>query len=116
MKRTLLLTGIHLRVADLSRSVEFYSGRLGFTVARKSATEARLSTGVGTPELLTLSERANARPAPREAAGLFHAALLFPTRAGLGTWLQFTAEKAVDLILQSPSPSVTESAGTAMIC
>ena len=41
MKRTLHLTAIHLRVADLSRSVEFYSSRLGFTVARKSATEAK---------------------------------------------------------------------------
>jgi catechol 2,3-dioxygenase len=96
MKRTLHLTAIHLRVADLTRSVEFYSSRLGFTVARRSATEAKLSTGVGTPELLTLTERVNARPAPREAAGLFHAAVLFPTRAALGTWLQFTAEKAVD--------------------
>jgi catechol 2,3-dioxygenase len=96
MKRTLHLTAVHLRVANLSRSVEFYSGRLGFTVMRQSRTEAKLSTAAGAPELLTLTERINARPPPRDAAGLFHVAMLFPTRSGLGTWLQFTAEKAVD--------------------
>src|SRR5688572_25328901 len=96
MTRTLQLTAIHLRVSDLSRSVEFYSGRLGFAIVRQSATEARLSTAADATELLTLTERRSARTPPREAAGLFHVAMLFPNRAGLGTWLQFTAEKAVD--------------------
>jgi catechol 2,3-dioxygenase len=44
---------------------------------------------------LFLETSADARPAPREAAGLFHAALLFPDRASLGVWLRRAAERRI---------------------
>ncbi|MGH7945011.1 MAG: VOC family protein [Opitutaceae bacterium] len=96
MTPTLHLIAVRLHVSDLARSLDFYARRLGFFVARESATEAELGSSSDAAPILTLVGRKSARPAPREAAGLFHAALLFPNRGGLGTWLQFTAEKGVD--------------------
>jgi catechol 2,3-dioxygenase len=96
MTSTLQLTAVHLRVADLARSLEFYARNLGFAVARQNGTDVELSVSADSPSILTLTEQRNAPHAPREAAGLFHAALLFPDRAALGGWLQFAAEKGVD--------------------
>lgn len=95
MTPSLQLTSVELRVPDLTRSVEFYT-RLGFVVARRDATHAELATAPGAPALLTLSEDRTASPAPRDAAGLFHAALLLPSRAALGGWLKHAAEHGVE--------------------
>ena len=81
------VTSVHLRVADLARSVDFYTRQLGFVVARASPAHASLATSSGAPALLALTEDRAAPPAPGDAAGLFHAALLLPTRAALGAWL-----------------------------
>jgi catechol 2,3-dioxygenase len=97
MTPSLQLTAIRLRVADLARSVEFYVGRLGFAVHEKTgAQQVTLATGHGMPALLTLEEAADAPTAPRDAAGLFHAALLFPRAAGLGGWLRLAASHGVE--------------------
>jgi catechol 2,3-dioxygenase len=96
MTPTLQLSAVHLRVADLSRSVDFYGRILGFSIVRQSATEAELAPSAEAAAILTLSEGRKALHVAREAAGLFHVALLFPTRAALGSWLQFSAEKGVD--------------------
>ena len=103
MSPSLQVTSIHLRVADLARSVEFYAGQLGFTVLNSSAGRAALAPATGTqapaPDkadgILALTEERAARPAPREAAGLFHAALLLPSRAALGAWLRLATERGV---------------------
>jgi catechol 2,3-dioxygenase len=50
----------------------------------------------GAPAILTLSEESAAPPAPHDAAGLFHAALLLPSRAALGAWLRFAADRGVE--------------------
>ncbi len=92
---TLALTHIRLRVADLARSVEFYR-LLGFVVSQQTNTHVDLSPTVGAPSILTLTADPTAVPAPRDAAGLFHAALLFPSRAALGAWLRHAAEAGVE--------------------
>jgi len=96
MTASLQVTSIHLRVPDLARSVKFYT-TLGFVVAQRDTMHAELTTAPGAPALLTLSEDRTAPPAPRDAAGLFHAALLFPTRAALGGWLKHAAGQGVEL-------------------
>jgi catechol 2,3-dioxygenase len=92
---SLQLRSIHLRVSDLARSVGFYAGQLGFVVVRQTAGAAELATSPAGPALLTLTEDRTAPAPPPNAAGLFHAALLLPTRAALGHWLRRTAETGV---------------------
>lgn len=80
---------LSLSVADLTRSLAFYSDSIGFTVLRQDTSGATLGTD-GTP-LLLLHEYPGAAPWPRDRAsytGLYHFAVLLPTRADLGQWLQ----------------------------
>jgi len=96
MASTLQLTAVHLRVADLARSVAFYVGQLGFVAVKSTAVRAELAVAPDAPALLTLTEDRIARPAPSDAAGLFHAALLLPSRAALGGWLRFAGDHGVE--------------------
>lgn len=75
-----------LTVADLDRSIAFYTGPLGFRVLSRDGGEATL--GAGDRSLLHLTEYPGARPWPGHATGLYHFAILLPTRADLGRWLR----------------------------
>ena len=97
MTPTLQLTSVHLRVADLARSVNFYAGALGFIVATRDAAHAELTTVDGAPPLLTLTKDRAASGPSRDDAGLFHAALLFPSRAKLGSWLKHAVSRGLEL-------------------
>ena len=77
---------VSLTVADLDRSIAFYTGPLGFEVIAREGTEATL--GAGGKPLLYLTEYSGARPWPGFATGLYHFAILLPTRADLGRWLR----------------------------
>jgi catechol 2,3-dioxygenase len=94
MSTSLVLESIHLRVSDVAQSAEFYADRLGFKTRHVGDNDAELTTEPGGPPLLVLSETKN-WPAPRDAAGLFHAALLLPNRAALADWLRFAANAGV---------------------
>jgi catechol 2,3-dioxygenase len=93
---SLSLTAIHLRTSDLARSLEFYTRKLGFVVIAANKGQAELATSEEATPILILGEQRNARPPPRDAAGLFHAAVLFPNRMALGAWLQFSAAHGLD--------------------
>src|SRR4051812_23738593 len=77
---TLRLGPVHVVVRELDRSVAWYQEALGLTVHRHEADLAELGAPDGT--VLVLHEDAQARPAGRHA-GLYHYALLFPSREGL---------------------------------
>ncbi len=77
---------VSLTVADLDRSISFYTGPLGFEVIARQGSDAALGAG-GTP-LLYLTEQKGAKPWPGHATGLYHFAILLRTRADLGRWLQ----------------------------
>ena len=77
---TLRLGAVELTVTDLARSVAFYEDVLGLQVHSRSTDAGRAALGAGEEDLVVLHEDAAARPAGRHA-GLFHFALLFPTRA-----------------------------------
>jgi catechol 2,3-dioxygenase len=85
---------VHLTVADLERSLGFYRAAVGLDVLERGA--GRASLGAGGVELLVLAEEPGARPAPRNT-GLFHYALLVPTRADLARWLAHAARERVPL-------------------
>ena len=78
---------VALTVADLDRSLAYYTNALGFQVLQQSDADAVLGAA-GTP-LLFLRQQAGARPWPTDAVtGLYHFAILLPTRANLGRWLR----------------------------
>lgn len=80
---------VALTVADLKRSLTFYTEIFGFTLLDQKAGEATL----GTPSapLLLLREETGATPWPHDQygyTGLYHFAVLVPTRRDLGRWLR----------------------------
>ncbi len=78
---------ITLVVRDLARSRAFYEDVLGF-----AAHDGKLSPPGGRV-LIELQERRDAVPKPRRSAGLYHFAILVPSRAALGRSLRRLAEK-----------------------
>jgi catechol 2,3-dioxygenase len=74
---------VHLTVADLARSLDYYQRLLGLQVHGRENGTAQL--GAGEEDLLVLHEEPGAEPAPRNT-GLFHFALLVPSRHDLARW------------------------------
>ncbi len=80
---------VHLTVANLERSLAFYQDRLGFQLRRRSGQTAYL--GAGGPDLLLLTEQPGARQVSR-VTGLYHFAILTPSRVALAQSLRRLAE------------------------
>ena len=78
---TIRLGPAHLIVTDLDRSIEFYERSIGLQVRDRDAATAVLWAG-GAGDLLVLEAEPGARPAGRHA-GLYHVALLHPSRVEL---------------------------------
>lgn len=95
MNESLQLQSVHLRVADLDRSIAFYSRQLGLHLAHRDDQNATFAAAESTPVLLQITEDRAAKLPPRDAAGLFHAALLLPTRGALGNWLHQAVDAGV---------------------
>src|SRR5947199_10372394 len=74
---------VTLRVANLERSRRFYEGILAFQPIEQGPGKVVLGDQDKQP-LLELIEVPGAAPQPRRATGLYHVAILFPTRADLG--------------------------------
>jgi catechol 2,3-dioxygenase len=74
------LGATHLTVTDLDRSVAFYQDAIGLRVHRRDDGVAALGTGAD--DVLVLTEQPGARP-PGRHAGLYHVALLYPSREEL---------------------------------
>lgn len=85
---------VHLRVSDLDRAIAFYRDALGFELQQKGGEAAFLSAGGYHHHIgLNTWQSQGGTPAPPGATGLFHLAVLYPSRAELG--------KAVDRALQA---------------
>jgi catechol 2,3-dioxygenase len=79
---TLRLGPVHLKVADLARSLSFYRDLLGLDIEVEDGDGIWL--GPADRPLLVLHPIAGARPKPARSTGLYHYALLLPDRAQLG--------------------------------
>ena len=76
---------VHLKVADLERAIAFYCGVLGFDVTQRFGSGAAFLGAGGYHHHLGLNtwESEGGTPPPPGHTGLYHAALLYPTRADL---------------------------------
>ena len=76
---------VHLKVADLQRALDFYCGLLGFEVTTMYGEEAAFISAGGYHHHIGLNtwySKNGSQPA-RNAVGLFHTAILYPTRKDL---------------------------------
>jgi len=81
---------VHLKVADLGRALGFYRDVLGFTVTQRYGTQAVFLSAGGYHHHIGLNtwESAGGHPPAPGTTGLFHAAILYPTRAALADALR----------------------------
>ena len=81
---------VHLKVADLERSLKFYRDILGFEVMQYYGSSAVFVSAGGYHHHIGLNTwySKDAPPAPVRSAGLFHVAILYPTRKDLAVILK----------------------------
>jgi catechol 2,3-dioxygenase len=81
---------IHLKVADLERAISFYSDALGFELTERYGRQAAFLSAGGYHHHIGLNtwESQGGQPPPAGSTGLFHAAILYPTRADLADALR----------------------------
>jgi catechol 2,3-dioxygenase len=89
---------IHLKVSDIERSLAFWRDVLGFEVMQRRPGAVFLSAG-GYHHHVALNtwESAGGPPPPRGTTGLYHVALVYPSRAALGRALARVLEAGVNL-------------------
>jgi catechol 2,3-dioxygenase len=81
---------VHLKVADLDRALGFYCGVLGFELTQRLSSGAAFISAGGYHHHIGLNtwESQGGHPPPPGTTGLFHTAILYPTRAALADALQ----------------------------
>lgn len=81
---------MHLKVADLDRSLDFYCGVLGFELTQRHGSQAAFISAGGYHHHIGLNtwESAGGSPPPAGTTGLYHLAILYPTRAALADALR----------------------------
>ena len=81
---------VHLKVADLQRSLDFYCGILGFQLTQRYGAQAAFISAGGYHHHIGLNtwESLGGTPPTPGHTGLFHTAILYPTRAALADALR----------------------------
>src|SRR5947199_1241168 len=76
---------VHLKVADLDRALGFYHGVLGFEITDRWGESAAFLSAGGYHHHIGLNtwESLGGRPPPAGTTGLYHLAILYPTRRAL---------------------------------
>ena len=90
---------VHLKVADLDRALGFYVGVLGFELESRFGDSAAFVAAGGYHHHIGLNtwESLGGSPPPAGSTGLFHTAILYPTRAALADALRRLIEAGVPL-------------------
>ena len=90
---------VHLKVADLDRALKFYCGVLGFELQQKFGTQAAFISAGGYHHHIGLNtwESAGGSPPPPRSTGLYHVAILYPTRALLADAVRRVLAAGVEL-------------------
>src|SRR4051812_34357228 len=81
---------VHLKVSDLERAIGFYHGVLGFEVMQRMGSGAAFLSAGGYHHHIGLNtwESEGGQPPGTGTTGLYHLAILYPTRAALGDALR----------------------------
>ena len=81
---------VHLKVANLQRALDFYCGVLGFELTQRYGEEAAFVSAGGYHHHIGLNtwESRDGSPPPKGTTGLYHFAILYPTRAALANALR----------------------------
>ena len=90
---------VHLKVADLDRSLDFYCGVLGFELTGRMGDEAAFISAGGYHHHIGLNtwESAGGKAPPPGTTGLYHAAIRYPTRRALADALKRLGEAGISL-------------------
>ena len=90
---------VHLKVASLRRALDFYHGVLGFEVTQQMGSQAAFLSAGGYHHHIGLNtwESLGASPPPPGTTGLYHLAILYPSRAELARALQQLMEAGISL-------------------
>src|SRR6188768_3721236 len=90
---------VHLKVADLGRALRFYCGVLGFGIIQRYGAQAAFVSAGGYHHHIGLNtwESRGGSPPPPGTTGLYHTAVLYPTRKALADALQRVLEAGVPL-------------------
>jgi catechol 2,3-dioxygenase len=89
---------VHLKVADLERSLSFYCGVLGFELTQRMGGEAAFVSAGSYHHHIGLNtwDSRSGSPPPAGTTGLFHVGILYPTRAALADALRRLMKARVD--------------------
>jgi catechol 2,3-dioxygenase len=90
---------VHLKVADLERALAFYVGVLGFELTQRFGTQAAFVSAGGYHHHIGLNtwESFGGAPPPAGTTGLYHLAILYPTRAALADALRRLVKAGIAL-------------------
>jgi catechol 2,3-dioxygenase len=90
---------VHLKVADLDRALGFYCGVLGFELKQRFGAQAAFISAGGYHHHIGLNtwESRGGSPPAAGTTGLFHTAILYPTRADLADALRRVMEAKIPL-------------------
>ncbi len=90
---------VHLKVADLERAITFYHGVLGFEVTQRMGRSAAFLSAGGYHHHIGLNtwESAGGSPPAAGTTGLYHVAIVYPTRAALADALRRLTAAGVPL-------------------
>ena len=90
---------VHLKVADLDRALAFYTGVLGFDIIARYGTQAAFISAGGYHHHIGLNtwESRGGSPPPPGSTGLYHTAILYPTRLALADALRRVVAAGIPL-------------------
>ncbi len=90
---------VHLKVADLQRALDFYCGVLGFQVTQRYGSRAAFVAAGGYHHHIGLNtwESAGGSPPSAGTTGLYHLAIVYPTRAALADALRRLQSAGIQL-------------------
>jgi catechol 2,3-dioxygenase len=90
---------VHLKVADIDRALSFYCGVLGFELMQRYGKEAAFVSAGGYHHHIGLNtwESLGGKPPPAGTTGLYHLAIVYPTRAQLGDALRRVLSAGIEL-------------------
>src|SRR5690606_7193363 len=95
-KPTTFVSHVKIKVQNLQKSIQFYKEIIGFDILEETSTTAKFTTD-GKTSILSIEQPENAMPKQGRTAGLYHFAILLPTKKDLANIVVHLAESGIRL-------------------